>query len=286
MSGDSERLSTIDSEIALTALLAAAVAGYPSSEMQLYPYVKLAAVGLLALTLAKRVGILNGRTGDDRSLRVLTYLMEPATYVSFLYLCHVTARRIGRVLAGPTAETQLLLFGGVVVVATFGLFLASELVFGASLREGERIFTASAEQHRGEAFGVLLQRIAYFVRSFRTIDDSATRQATLGELRFYDRSPEDYSEEELLAVARSLGVMFVSIGFALGGYFLLVVFGMVFFDLGWVSALWLLLAVAVVSAYFRIWYSNYGLVQVEEHSGIVTFLGTALTYLVAGLLVL
>lgn len=283
---DGITLNRVDSEIALTALLAAAVTGYPSPEMRLYPYVKLTAVGLLALTLAKRVGILNGRTSDDRSLLVLTYLMEPATYVSFLYLCLVVARWVGQTSADLTPETRLFLFGGVAVVAAFGLFLASEIVFGASLREGERIFAASAEQHRGEAFGVLLRRIAGFVGASRVATDRATNQSTLTESRFYDLSPEDYSEKELLAAARSLAVMLASIGLAVGSYLLLLVAGGVFFDVGWFLSSWLLLTVAVVSAYFRIWYSNYGLVSVEDHNGFVAFLGDAVTFLVTGLLVL
>lgn len=283
---DGTTVRRVDSEIALTALLAAAVNAYPSPEMRLYPYVRLAAVGLLALTLAKRIGTLNGRSSDDRSLRVLTYLMDPVTYISYLYLCLVVAQSGWNAFAEATPEVRVLVFGATTLAGTFGLFLASELAFGASLREGERIFAASAEQHRGEAFGVLLRRIADFVRASRVGDSPVMRQTTLLESRFYDRSPEEYSREELLAAGRSLAVLFVSVGTAVGGYLLLGVFGALYFDVGWLAALWLLLAIAVVSAYFRIWYSNYGLVPVEDRHGFVSFIGDALTYTVAGLLVL
>lgn len=273
-------LNKVDSEIALTALLSAAVMGYPTPDLSLYPAVRVVAVGLLVLTLARRTGIVNGLTDDDVVIRATTYLMDPATYISFLYLSHV--------LIGWAADTTMLdsepsaaVFGGGTAVLIFVVFLTSELLFGAALREGERVFSVTARHHRGEVFGAVLSQVAAFVGSRR--QTKPTRQAKLG--RFYDRTIEDYSWDEQVRVAKSFLVMLLSLFIPVVGYGLLATVGIHVFAVGWVSVLLLLLSVLLTSAFFRLWYSNYGLVQVEDRNGYVTFLGEVATFLVVGQIV-
>jgi hypothetical protein len=280
-------LDEIDSEIALTALLAAGVTGYSSPSLELYPYVKLAAVGLLALTLAKRVGILNGLTGDDLPIRVATHLMDPATNIAFIYLCYVATRWGIQLLdATTTPGTLVLTFGAAVPIITFGVFLASEFLFRGPLREGERIFAASAEQHQGEVLGSVLYRVSGFVATHRTGSRPATRQTKLTDLRFYDIGVEDMTWEEQKNVVRSFGVLIISTGLALLLYLALVVGATMLFDISVALAALLLFGVLVVSAFFRIWYSNYGLVQVEDRIGYLTVIGESITYAVICLLAL
>jgi hypothetical protein len=273
-------LNKVDSEIALTALLSAAVMGYPTPNLSLYPAVRVVAVGLLVLTLARRTGIVNGLTDDDAVIRATTYLMDPATYISFLYLSHV--------LIGWAANTTILdsepsaaVFGGGTAVLVFAVFCTSELLFGAALREGERVFSATARHHRGEVFGEVLSQVAAFVGSRR--QTKPTRQAKLG--RFYDRTIEDYSWDEQVQVTKSFLVMLFSLFIPVVGYGLLAAVGIHVFAVGWMTALLLLLSVLLTSAFFRLWYSNYGLVQVEDRNGYVTFLGEVATFLVVGQIV-
>lgn len=277
---DGARLNKVDSEIALTALLSAAVMGYPKQDLSVYPEVQLVAVGLLVLTLARRTGTINGLTGEDTVIKATSYLMDPATYISFLYLSYVVISWLTNVIA-PGSDPSAVVFGGGTALLVFVSFLASELIFGAALGEGERIFAASARQHRGEAFGALLTQIAAFVDSRGT--DNVTRQTELS--RFHDRNVEDYSPEEQVRVVKSVLVMVLGVLISVIGYALLAVVGTYVFGVGLGPVLLLLLAVVLVSAFFRIWYSNYGLVQVEHKNGYVSFLGDAVTFLVVGLMV-
>lgn len=274
-------LNKVDSEIALTALLAAAVAGYPTPPLSVYPAVKVTAFGLLVLTLARRTGIVNGLTGDALVIRVTTYVMDPATFISFLYLSFVLVGRLANV-ADIGSEPSIVGFAIVTSSLVFVVFLSSELLFGAALREGGRVFAATSRQHRGEAFGAALSQIAAFVEESRR-REGETRQVQLTQ--FHDRSIEDYSWDEQKQVATSMLIMLVSFLIPLVGYALLVVVGTRVFDIGWVPAVLLLMSVMLVSAFFRLWYSNYGLVQVEERNGYVTFLGEVVTFLVIGQIV-
>jgi hypothetical protein len=110
-----------------------------------------------------------------------------------------------------------------------------------------------------------------------------TRQTELS--RFYDRSVEDYSSEEQVQIVKSVLVMLAGIPFPIVGYGLLAVVGTYLFPSGVIPVLLLLFAVMLVSAFFRIRYSNYGLVQVEHKNGYISFLGDAAAFLVVGLIV-
>ena len=274
-------LNKVDSEIALTALLSAAVTGYPTPTLSVYPVVKLTALGLLVMTLARRTGIVNGLTRDATVIRATTYVMDPATYISFLYLSYLLVRWMSKT-ANLGADPSVVMFAIVTSALVFVVFIVSELLFRAPLREGERVFSATSRQHRGEVFGAVLSQIAAFVDESRRMEDES-RQVKL--TRFYDRTVEDYSWEKQVQLAKSLLVMLVGFAIPLLGYGLLSAVGTRIFDIGWVSAVTLLFSVILVSAFFRIWYSNYGLVQVEDKNGYVTFLGEVVTFLIVGQIV-
>lgn len=274
-------LNKVDSEIALTALLSAAVMGYPAPDLSVYPIVKLAAIGLLLLTLARRTGVMNGLADPDTVIHATTYLMDPATYISFLYLSYkLTQWMMSTVVSN--SEPGAAIFGAGTATLVFIIFLISELVFGSALREGERVFSATARQHRGEALGGVLSQISVFVASRRT--ENVTRQAKLG--RYYDRTIDDYSQDEQVRMVKSFLVMLLSILIAVIGYGLVAKLGVYVFNVRWVSILLLLLSVILVSAFFRIWYSNYGLIQIEDRNGYITFLGDVAAFLFVGHMVI
>lgn len=275
----------IDSEIALTALLAAGVTGFPTPSLSLYPYIKLVAIGLLALTLVKRMGVLNGLTREDTSLLVLTHVMDPATHIAAFYLCYIAAKSGQRLVPFDASPiTFPLAFSVAVIVLVFAILLAFELVFSGLLREGERIFAASAEQHRGEAFGELLRNISNQIAQSDGTD--STWQSELTNSRHYDHSFGDLSEEQVWYAVRSFAIMIASIFFVLLVHVVLLLVGAWAFEISWWLSSILLFSVLVVSAYSRMWYSNYGLIPAEERNGYATFAGDAVTYAFVGLLVL
>lgn len=274
-------LNKVDSEIALTALLSAGVLGYPSPDMSMYPLVRVAAFGLLLLTMVRRTGIMNGLTGDDNVIKATTHLMDLGTNISFLYLSYTLTRWMtNEVLL--SSEPSALLFGAGTAAVIFVIFLIFELLFGSALREGERVFSATARKHRGEALGAVLSQVATFVAIRRP--EKTTRQAKLG--RFYDRTVEDYSQEEQMKMVKSFVIMFLSIVTVFVAYGLVVKFGIYVFDVGWLPILLLLLSVMLVSAFFRLWYSNYGLIQVEDRNGFITYMINVATFLVISQMVI
>ena len=281
MPDDLNQLGAIDSEIALTALFTITVAGYPLASLDIYPYVKLAAVGLLVLTLVRRVGSVNGLTDDDVVIRATTHLINPATYVSFLYLSYALTRWLA-VTIGLGSDTGVAWFSAVTTALVFAVFLSSELLFGAALREGERVFSATSRQHRGEVFGAVLSLVATFVARSRH-REGEPRQVKLA--RFYDRSIKDYPWDEQVEVAKSFWIILVSFCIPLLAYSLLVAVGGRVFGIGWSAAAVLLVPVILVSAFTRLWYSNYGFVQVEDRNGYGTFLGEGVAFLVVGWMV-
>lgn len=240
-------INKADSEIALTALLSAAVMGYPMPNLSLYPALRLVAIGLLLLTLVRRIGIVNGLTDDDVVIRATTYLMDPATYIAFLYLSYVYARWVMNT-ANLGSEPSVTSYGAGTAVLIFVVFLTSELLFGSALREGERVFSATARQHRGEIFGAVLSQIGAFVGSRRPTN--TTRQAKLG--RFHDRTIKDYSWNEQVQVVKSFFIMLLSLLISIVGYGLLAAVGTYVFAVGWPAVLLLLLSVMLVSAFFRL----------------------------------
>lgn len=274
-------LNKADSEIALTALLSAAVMGYPIENFILYPVVKFVAVSLLLLTLARRVGIMNGLTNRNTLIQITTYIMDPATYISFFYLSYVFITWVSDII-GLNSDPGAVAFGLGTSTLVFLVFIGSEILFGAALREGERGFSVTAQQHRGEVIGVFFSQIAGFVSS--RSPNKETRQTKLSE--FYERTIDEYSFDEHLRVGKSFLVMLLSFLIVGLSYVSLVAVGIYVFPVGKVGIILLLLSVVIVSAFFRLWYSNYGLMQIENRNGYLTFVGDSITFFIIAQMVL
>lgn len=278
MADESAHLTAVDSEIALVALLAAAVTGYSVPSLAAYPAVKLSALGLLALTLVRRTGVVAGVADDATAIRATTYLMDAATNVALLYLAFVLARQVVGIL-GFGRPPGVLAFCAVTIGLLIAVFVGSTLLFDEPLAEGERVFAAAAEQHRGEVLGAAFEGFAGWVGSSRRAAGEM-RQAPLS--RFYDRPAGDYSMAERKAIAKSTVIMVGIALLALAGYVAVGAIGARVLAVGWPRAFLLLLTVMLVDGYVRLWYSDYGLVRVEDRNGVVTFLGIAVVFLIVG----
>jgi hypothetical protein len=277
-------LTRIDSEIALTALLASLVTAYPTPDLWLYSFVKGAAIGLLAMTLGKRVGLISGLSSDDWPMRLLAYAMDFTTTVTILYCCYAALRTsLTWVNIGPQSAVFPLVFSVGTPVLVIMTVVVSELIFGDLLGEGERVFAASATQHQGEAMGWYLRQVSEFVGEKRTADPT-THQSKLTDWQFSERTIEDLSEEELEQHATSITIFYLSVGFVLLGYLLLPIVTVLVFGQSWFLAGLLLLAVVTVDAIVRLWYSTYGLLKIENRNGWVTYVETMGSYAVAVLL--
>lgn len=268
------RLDAIDTEIASTALLAAAVSGYPRPALTIYPVVKYIATSLLVITLARRVAIVNGAANSHRIVRASTHLLDVATNIAVLYISYVGLEALLRILR-PSVTLGVLGYSAGTIVGVYILYILLELTFASELAEGKRIFASSAEKHRGEALGVVLRQISGFVSQPR----QSTVQTTLS--RYYDHDPANLTTEEYVAAGRS----FISLGLILAtiiiGYSGLTAVGAWFWGSGWMT-LPIVTTVLLISALVRLWYSNYGLIPVEDRNGFVTFAGEVVAFFIIG----
>jgi len=274
-------LNKADSEIALTALLSAAVMGYPIPDFTLYPAVKFVAVSLLLLTLVRRIGIMNGLTSHNTMIQTTTYLMDPATYISFFYLSYVFIAWLSGII-GLDSNPSAAALGVGTSILVFFVFIGSEILFGSALSEGERGFSATAQQHRGEVIGAFFSQIAIFVGS--RSPNKKIRQTKLSE--FYERTVDEYSFDEHVQIGKSFLIMLLSFSIVALSYASLLAVGIYVFPAGGVAIILLLISVVFVSAFFRLWYSNYGLMQIENKNGYITFVGESITFFVITQMVL
>lgn len=272
-----EGFAAVDSEIALTALLVTGVTAYPIPTISFYPLVKLTAFSLLVLTLMRRMAIFHDLSEDHQLLRVSTYFMDPATYISLLYLIYVFVKFITSI-SGMT-EFLPSLFAVLTLFILFGLFLAWELAFRGPLREGRRIFHVFARKHNGEFSGIVLRGMANYIDSRQLEDNDWTQQASLADFRKGKQDVADFTPEELMNIGQSFLVFVISVLLPLVAYFFLIWASGLFSNGWWVARILLLFSTLTVSAFIRLWYSNYGLVKVEGRDGYLTFFGEAVTYL-------
>lgn len=273
-----ERITGIDSEIALTALFATLVASYPDTTFNLYPVFKAAAISLLLLTLMRRMLVMQDVSSQHALLRITTHIMDPVTYLSILYLIF---RALRTVLATfGYQEIPPLLFVSVGTFSVFIGFIGWELSMGSALQEAERVFGATADKHQGELIAEVFSSIAAYAHPDRVYGKQVTSQSKLGTFTNQDREFEDLSPDQQHMAMRNFLVTLVALTLPIIGYISLVPISGYLFQSWWLSRSLLLLLVMLTSAAVRLWYSNYGLVNVEQRNGVVTFFGDAAVYLI------
>jgi len=275
---DGDYIGRVDSEIAFTALLSGIVSSYSVPANGFYPYVKFSAISLLFLTLARRMAIIQGIKTDSKILRITTYLMDLATYVSSLYILYIMAAGIASTTRITGSDT--LLFGITTPVFVFSIFLAWETTYRSALKEGERIFGVAGQRHQGEFLGVVSAEISNFVRKRRCLDKSSTKQVSLTHFNDTDESLDEIDIERQFHFAFSVIVLLFSIALLILIYAALIWLTGFLFGGWWVTRFLLLISTLSVSAFVRMWYSKYGIVQVEDRNGYVTVLCQCFTYFV------
>jgi hypothetical protein len=271
-----EKIAYVDSEIALTAFLAAGVTAYPISRIRGYPLIQLIAISLLFLTLIRRMAVLQGIQAENSLLKVTTYILDPATYISILYLVIVLNNWIAPANKSGTVSPPVFAITAIVVI--FLLFFGWELVFRAALREGERVFSAKADEHGRDLLGVFLLKFSRYIKSERVYNEPITEQRQINDYLDNTRKFEDLDDEEKVELGMSMLSTTAGVLLALLAYPALAILHIVFFSTNLVTAFLLLLSVVVTAGFVRLWYSRYGVIKAEDRSGYIVFLNTLITY--------
>lgn len=275
---EDKRFAEVDSEIALTALLAAGVTAYPTSANGFYILIKFLAFSLLLLTLIRRMAIMHEMSPESELLQISTHAMDTATYISLLYLVYALIE--WSVSFNSAMEILPLVFSIITPLLVMGLFLGWEIVYLGPLKEGKRVFEATAEKHHGEFFGIVLSQVAGVIQNPQWEENRDAKQVTLEHFRTDKQNIEDYSVEELLAIGQNFLIFVVSMILPFVAYGGVVWLSGYLIGGGVGIRFLLLISTLVVSGLVRLWYSEYGFVKVEDRNGYYTFLGEATAYLI------
>lgn len=272
-------LNEVDFEIALTALLATTVASFPVGTITEYHIVKVLAVGLLVLTLIRRLALINQIEQDSRLLEVTTQLLDLFTYISVMYLFYNFSVRFASIEQIPVAASTI--FTLVAPSFAMGFLLVQEVVLKDALEGSVELFTAKSDARRGTVFGAFLSVLAVFVGNRRHRFHKDTRQTNLVE--FVDQDASKRTDEQVAQMRVSvlnfllgavlLPLLFLSVLVATGSWLL---------GISMVTALLLLFVLFTVAGLVDIWYSIYGVLGAGDRNGYLHAIVLTVTYFFVG----
>jgi hypothetical protein len=261
-------------EIAFTASIATIVTAYPSPELPIYTTIKTLSIGLLILSLIRKIVVIE----ENRKTAVyLTHMIDPLTYISLFYLHYVLIKLTNRLLTDslPLEIVYAMSLPLFVVL----VYLAWELLIGSAIGEAVRSLEATSERHRQDIMGAFFGHVANQLQ--QTTNNSAqTKQSQLSDYLDSPSDIEDYPTEVII------GVGFATLRLGLIILLLFTSYTSLFFISGVlsdVSASYraiLLVSTILCSGLVRLWDSSYGGVNLEDRNGFAVFGGTAVSFFV------
>ncbi|AHG00741.1 hypothetical protein HALLA_05870 [Halostagnicola larsenii XH-48] len=266
-------LTKVDFEIALTALVATTVAAFPTGEVPEYSVIRVFAVGLLALTLIRRLAVMNALKKDGYVLEITTQLLDLFTYISVLYLLFNISLRIAESPLGFLSPQTLFLI--ITPVCALGLLLVQQVALNDALRGSEKLFATKSEEHHGEFLGLVLMEVAVFVGKRRQLLHNESRQSRLVE--YY---PDFIMKDDDSPLQK--GIFYAISGTVLLSFILLLGAGSIILDIPLFGAVALLISTMLVIGLVDLWYSLYGVIGAGDRNGNLHFVITATTYLFIG----
>lgn len=278
-----ERLTKVDSELAITALLATTVLAFETHFAGLYPFVQVIGLSLLATTLLRRICIVEGLKQTSWLMRSTNYLIRPATTITFLYIIYLIQNSLIEFV--PSMD-GVIGYSALAVLITLMLALGWQFGIGTFLSHGGIVVQEVGQENRGTLLGVVFQR---FGRYLRSIGDSDFNQQV-------QKSPQPErgkkSKEELIEdgdfdelwrrAKRGWLILFKFIAVVIAAFLIYVLMVWIVQSLvggSYWNHVVILLAIIFVTGYFQNWYSRYGLVQFDETPMIISILSRSGVYL-------
>lgn len=272
----------VDFEIAFTAFLSSSVLTFQVPDVNIYPYLRVAALSLLFLTLVRRAAIAEENRNTGRFLSSSEYLLNFFTNISILYLFYAVSVNIpghNSIIPNNIASIFIILtvFGG------FTLLLFYEIILSTALKEGIKIFAKARQNHGGTMLGIFFTNIESFVEKRRAdIYETETVQTKLGR---YNEVDQDVSPEQAATALKTFTKFFFgAFVIPLGLMALLVLSGSRIFGISLVTSVGILLSIVIVNGLVDLLYSNYGLVEIGDRNGYIQFGQYILAYLIMGLI--
>lgn len=253
-----EQSEYVDFEIAFSALLAT-LAIYISTELFSYEQiVESIAIILIVLTLVRRVGLMNGLNSDHLMFFISTHLMSGISYIVMFYLLYWVSEKVSAIVSYDV----ILVFVLLPVPLVLAVIIIQEVAIGGFMKASEEVFDATSIENKGTLGGEMWGRLSDIARESRT-DVADTYQARLSE---YQNSKQfsDLSKEKQRAVLEHI------LGSVIGMLSPFIVYGFLGLILAislnlsvWLS-LWVVFCFHIITVPVDIWFSGYGLIQLNE----------------------
>lgn len=257
-----EASKNVDFEIAFAALLAT-LSVYLSVEMFDYEWiVEGAAIGLLILTLIRRVGIMNKLANTHPVFSITTHIMSGISYVVAFYLLFWVAELVGGLI--PISVYWIfILFTPFIVLS---LVILQEIAVGGFMREAEDAFRSVSVRHGGSHSGDVFEYFSDTARQSRTDSNSSLKQTRLTDFRsskpLEEATPEELRVELVDRVITTIGLLlpffiYGSLGMALAFWT----------DSSIVISILFIVCYLAITGLIDVWFSGYGLVPLGETDG-------------------
>lgn len=253
-----ERSEYVDFEIAFSALLATLTI-YINTELFSYKQiVESIAIVLIVLTLVRRVGLMNGLNSDHPMFLTSTHLMSGISYIVVFYLLYWTSEKISALLPYEIISVFVLLPFPLVLAVV----ILQEVVIGGFMRATEEVFDATSIENKGTLGGEIWRKFSDIARESRT-DAADEYQARLAGYQ-NSKDFEDITKEKQKAV---LGHILGSIVGLLLPFLVYGFLGVVlayFLNISVWLSLWIVFCFHIITVPVDIWFSGYGLIQLNE----------------------
>lgn len=261
----------VDFEISFSALLATIAVYISSSSIAYEPMVEVSAIGLLLLTLIRRIGYMNGLSIRHPIFPLTTYVMSSISYIVCVYILYC----IAEVAIVPIGSVNTL-HSFLIISITLPILVLTlqEVTIGGFMGETQRIFETASSENEGTFGEFIWGQFAKVSREGRVDQPEYTVQKKLSEFS-KSKSFSEATPEQRRAVYSHL------VGGIIGLILPFVVYGGISLLLGYILQVSLFLSfsiaisVLMITGPIDIWLSGYGLVPINQTAWLYKSLAAA-----------
>lgn len=261
---DSNSIDSIDFEIAFSALLATTVTKLTTPYLQYSDIVEWMAIGLLLLTLIRRVGIVNQLDKKEPLFLYTNHLMKSISLVCLVYILFSISNLV---YVNTGIGNGLIIFWIITIPIAIVIPVFQELTLGGGyMSEAQDAFSRAAEENQGTLGGKVWDFFESISKPTENIKSDVGKQAAIDDFDSKENTSKNVKiDKELLlsAIAHIFGTV-------LGLLLPIILYGIVATVMSRIlvvsiyEALWTALCVLFLTGLTDIWFSKYGLIKVNE----------------------
>jgi len=270
----------VDFEISFFALLATVAIYISSSSIAHEQIVEVSAIGLLFLTLVRRISYMNGLSTRHPIFPLTTYVMSSISYFVSIYILYCATELLTSLI---TSVDTFNLFLIISITSPILILLLQEATIGGFMSETQRIFETISLESEIEFIKFVGKQLARVSEKGRTGQSDYTMQKEISDFSKSRSLSEVTPEQRRVVYGQVIGS---TLGFTAG--FLL--YGAVALLLGYIFqvsiflSVILTLAVLMVTGPIDIWLSRYGIVPMnntsEWYKGLAAIVGIVISFII------